>query len=193
MKKLTILVDMDDTLIKLGETWIEFLNERYGTNVDWRDVTDWDVSIFFPELTRYQVFEPLHSAELWKRTKPMDGAVEAVAKLRKDGHRVIVVTSAPPKTVEAKLIYSLFKHFRFTYKDVIIAYHKQLIKGDVLVDDAPHNLAGGNYLPILVDAPHNRDYDAEYNGMIRTENWEQIYDVITEFAKLTEEFDKEEY
>lgn len=183
---------MDDTLIRLGETWIAYLNEKYGTDVNWQDVNDWDTSKFFPGLTRYQVFDVLHNAELWKRTKPLEGAVEYVNKLREDGHKVVVVTSAPPKTVAVKLIYSLFKHFSMTYKDVIIAYNKQMIQGDVLVDDAPHNLAGGSYLKILVSAPHNQSYDAEYNGMIRADSWEEIYNCISEFASLMEEMDADE-
>lgn len=183
---------MDDTLIRLGEPWVEYLNEKYGTQVNWQEVDDWDISKFFPEIKKYQVFEPLHSAELWKRTKPLEGAVENIEKLRADGHQIVVVTSAPPKTVAAKLIYSLFRYFKFTYKDVVIAYNKQSVQGDILIDDAPHNLAGGSYMKILMDAPHNRDYNAEWNGMMRVETWDQIYDLITELAITLEQLEQED-
>lgn len=38
MNKLTVLVDMDDTLENLCATWVEYLNERHGTNVHIDDV-----------------------------------------------------------------------------------------------------------------------------------------------------------
>lgn len=77
----------------------------------------------------------------------------------------------------------LFKYFPFiSWNDVIIIAHKQLIKGDVLVDDGVHNLEGGDYAKILVDSPHNRGYDAEANGMIRLNNWDDIYHAICDIA-----------
>lgn len=33
MKKLTILIDMDDTLEDLLGAWVSYLNTQYGTNV----------------------------------------------------------------------------------------------------------------------------------------------------------------
>lgn len=192
MKKLTILVDMDDTLINLGEMWVKTLNERYGTSVKPEDVTEWDITKFFPRLTKSEVFEILHTPEVWSKTTPLRDAVKYIEKLQMDGHKIVVVTSAPPKTVDVKLRYSLFRHFPFTYKDVVIAYQKNLIKGDIMIDDAPHNLEGIKSLPILVTAPHNLDYEAEENGMLRANNWKEIYDYICEIADVYEKLESED-
>ena len=73
----------------------------------------------------------------------------------------------------------LFRWFPFiTWDQVIIAKRKQLIRGDVLIDDGIHNLEGGEYIKILMTAPHNRSYDAEGNGMIRVNSWKEIEKVI---------------
>ena len=73
----------------------------------------------------------------------------------------------------------LFKWFPFlSWDQVIITFRKQLIKGDVLIDDGVHNLEGGDYKKILMTAPHNRNYDAEAHGMIRVHNWDEILQVI---------------
>lgn len=78
----------------------------------------------------------------------------------------------------------LFRRFPFiSWDQVIITSRKQLIKGDVLIDDGIHNLEGGDYIKILVTAPHNRDYDAEANGMIRVYNWKQIEEVINQLSE----------
>jgi 5'(3')-deoxyribonucleotidase len=61
---------------------------------------------------------------------------------------------------------------------VIVTSKKQMIRGDVLIDDGVHNLEGGDYVKILMTAPHNRGSDAEKNGMIRVHNWRQVEEVI---------------
>lgn len=58
-----------------------------------------------------------------------------------------------------------------------------MIKADFLIDDGVHNHEGGDYFKILVSAPHNRGYDAEANGMVRSENWKFTYDTIISQAK----------
>ena len=54
----------------------------------------------------------------------------------------------------------------------------KLQRGDVLIDDGIHNLEGGDYMKILFSAPHNRNYDAEKNGMIRVRTWDEIVRII---------------
>ena len=73
----------------------------------------------------------------------------------------------------------LFRRFPFlSWNQLIITSRKQMIRGDVLIDDGVHNHLGGDYKKILVTAGHNRSYDAEANGMIRVRNWTEILDVI---------------
>ena len=55
--------------------------------------------------------------------------------------------------------------------------------GGVLLDDGVHNLIGGAYRKLLMDAPHNRAYDAEENGMRRVRTWEAAYRMIAEINK----------
>ena len=50
-----------------------------------------------------------------------------------------------------------------------------MVKADLLVDDAVHNLYGGDYQKILLSAPHNICFNAEQNSMIRANNWDEVY------------------
>ena len=183
MRQLTILVDMDDTIIKLLDAWVAWLNHSFGTDVKPDDITSWDVSKAFPTLTKEQVYSPLMCDEFWYRVSPVDGAADALQRLINDGHKVLVVTSSSHHTLRTKMDTVLFGYFPFlTWKDVIVTKHKQLIKGDILVDDGVHNLENGDYLKVLMDAPHNRNYDTECNGMIRVKTWEEAYNVIKIYA-----------
>ena len=112
--------------------------------------------------------------------KPLPGAVEYLKRLQDDGHDIYIVTTSNYLSLKGKMENLLFKYFPFIKWDhVIITSNKQMIRGDVLIDDGVHNLEGGDYFKILMTAPHNRNYDAAANKMIRVDSWENIYRVIS--------------
>lgn len=186
--KLTILVDMDDTVENLAATWIGMVNERYGTSARPENQRVWDMSQAFPELDKEQVYEFLREEELYYRVQPLPGAQEYLKKLFDEGHDIYFVTVNPHHTVHAKFEGIVQRYFPFIDWDhMIITRNKHLIRGDVLVDDGPHNLEGAKYRKILFTAAHNRDYDAEGNGMIRVDNWEEAYAEIQNIRKEKEE------
>lgn len=175
----TILIDIDDTIENLCETWVDWLNKQYGTSVKYNEITEWDMSKFFPNLTKEQVYEPLHNPKLWDYVQPKPGAVEYVKKLIDEGYNVYLCTTTDYRNVRPKFENVIKKHFPYiNWNQVIIASRKQMINADVLVDDGVHNLENGNYIKILVSASHNASYDAEVNGMYRVNNWEEIYKLI---------------
>lgn len=176
---MVILVDMDDTIELLLSAWVRAVNARYGTQVPVEAVTDWDVSKAFDGLTREQVYAIPFERGFWKTVDPMPGAAEALQRLMQAGHTVFIVTATPFESVQEKMDDLLFRCFPFLTSDqVIITTNKQMIRGDVLIDDGVHNLERGEYIKILMTAPHNRLYDAEANGMIRVHSWQQVERVI---------------
>lgn len=181
MKKLTILVDMDDTIENLSEAWVAYLNNRYGTSVSVSDISSWDISQAFPTLSKSEIYGALKETELWGAVKPLPGAVKYLKKLVEDGNEVFIVTASHPDTVEAKMNLVLFQYFPFIpYQNVIISSRKQMISGDILIDDGVHNL-GGKYMGMLFTANHNRtvsdDELSELNA-VRVNNWKEVYELI---------------
>lgn len=180
---MTILVDLDNVLINTGQAWVDILNEKYGTNVDYDDVTEWDITKFFPTLTRDEVYEPLSTGDVWSRAAPIPGAVDALNKMISDGHDVYVATASSLNTIGKKWKEVLQKFFPMIHhNNVIIANKKQMIKADVLIDDAPFNLEGGDYFGVLFDAPHNRRYELPEGKspphIGRAASWEDAYDWV---------------
>ncbi len=53
--RITLLVDMDDTIENLLPAWAEWLNKKRGTSIKADDITGWDVQKFFPSLTKDEV------------------------------------------------------------------------------------------------------------------------------------------
>ena len=188
-KSLTILVDMDDTIENLLEAWVDYLNFKNGVDVSPEDINEWDITRAYPMLSEEQIFEPLYDHDFWYTVTPKEGAADVLQQLINDGHRVLIVTSSYLESLRSKMMSVLFNYFPFLcWDDVIVTAHKQLIKGDVMIDDGAHNLEGGDYAKLLMDAPHNKYYDAEANGMMRVHNWEEIYKVIEGLKNKHKEF-----
>ena len=183
-KKLRILCDMDGVLENLSEEWIRSLNEKFGKNVVYEDLTEWDISIPYPDLTIEEIISVALEDDFYRRLKPLEGSVEYLKKLYDEGHEILIVTSTDYQVVKVKMDDLLFKYYPFlSWKDVVLTWLKQYIKGDVLIDDGIHNHVGGEYTKILFTAPYNKDYDAEGNGMIRADNWKEVYETVEKLAE----------
>lgn len=183
MKKLTILFDADDTVEDLLGPWLEILNSTYDTNVKPEDVTDWNVASFFPRLTKGQVFAPPYDSNFWSLIEPIDGSVRNLQKLITDGHDLYMVTASNYQTCAAK-VERLLEIFPFLdWNHIILASNKQMVKGDILVDDDPHNLVGGEYMKFLFDRPHNRSFNENEHSIKRVYTWDEIYEKILKLAK----------
>ncbi len=97
-----------------------------------------------------------------------------------------MVTATDYRTCRAK-IDRLLEIFPFLSQDhIIICDHKQMIRGDVLIDDAPHNLISGKYRKILMSAPHNRDFNAAAHDIYRADSWDAVYSIIKSFVMKDE-------
>lgn len=178
-KTLTILFDADDTAENLSEVWLALLNERHGTSVTVEDIHDWDISLAFPGLTREEVYGALGSDELWHRLSPMPGSQRVLQRLYDEGHRLYMVTATDYRHCKTKMdvILSMFPFLDWDH--VIMTSHKQLIRGDVLIDDGPHNLVGGDYIRVLFDRPYNQSFPDQEEGCIRAHGWDEVYSIIS--------------
>ena len=176
---MTILIDMDDVLECLLEAWLEYNNRKFGTSVQPDDIWEWDLSKAFPGHTKEEVYAAELDAGIWDTVRPMPGADEALRKLMADGHAIYVVTATLYETLPSKMDRVLFRYFPYlSWNQVIVTGNKHMIKGDVLIDDGPHNLSGGEYRKILFSAPHNRAFDEKTVGAIRVNNWDEAYEAV---------------
>ena len=178
---------MDDTIEQLLQAWVRAVNAAYGRAVTYEQIESWDVSAAYPGLTREQVYAIPSQPGFWGTVEPIPGAAESLRRLTERGHELYIVTATPYADVPEKMHDLLFRYFPFlSWEQVIVTSRKQMIRGDVLIDDGVHNLEGGDYVKILMTAPHNRSYDAEGNGMIRVHTWAQVEDVIQRIAEREE-------
>lgn len=177
MQNKIILCDADDTIENLCEAWVGYLNDKYGTNVKQDDVIDWNVSLFFPELTKEEVYAPIYIKEFWKRITPVNGCYNVLKKLN-DLYNLYIVTATNYQTCDVKVEKILQLYPFLKWSQFIITERKQLINGDYLIDDGVHNFDGGRYKGILMNRPHNESFDAEAAGLIRVHEWNEIGTIL---------------
>ncbi len=180
MNHLKILFDADDVAEDLLGCWVKRLNERYGTKVMPSDVVEWDMTRAFPTLTKEQIYGVLQDEGIWANLQPIPGAQEYLQQLHQEGHELYMVTATDCRTCGAKVrrILELFPFLDVEH--IVIAHQKQMVLGDVLIDDGPHNLVGGRYFRILFDQPHNRGFDEKKHGIFRAVGWAEVYRLIHE-------------
>ena len=176
---MTILVDLDDTIEQLLDALISRANEKYHENILLDEVNDWELTLPGHDVSKEDILNCANEPDFWNMVQPIPGAAEALKHFMDEGHSVYIVTATRIEHIEKKMNDFLFRYFPFlSWDQVIITHRKQMIHGDVLIDDGVHNLEGGQYRKILFTAPYNRHFDAEAHGMMRVHNWEEIVEII---------------
>lgn len=187
MKKLTILLDMDDVLNNQNEVWVDTLNHRYGRNVTAEDITGWDMRLAFPGLNDEELYGPAYRGELVQYMMAPEDAVTYTKMWHANGHDLYVVTSTSVENADSKTQW-LFRNYPWFDRDCfIMCHHKNLIFGDILVDDALHNLkdmkwmgANQNCVCICMDKPWNRCSENEF---VRAKSFADIDAIVQKLEK----------
>ena len=176
-----ILVDLDGVLADIHTPWIGMYNAEYHDNLRLRDITKWDMhKIVKPECGK-KIYNYLDNIDLYPRTFPIPGSQNGVKKLQELG-TVIFVTSGF-FVAKVKWLsdhgYLLDENWKFS-KEVVVCSRKDLIKGDIIIDDCQDNLARFSNR-ILFDQPWNR-----MSKYPRAHNWEEVIEMVKSIMELAD-------
>lgn len=183
-----ILCDLDDVLWELVPRWTRWLYMAHDIEVFPENIKSWDMTQYYPTLTREEVYAPLQNEHFFHNMEPMPGSVENVQKLLDDGHEVLVVTATYHRNAGPKIdeLLRLFPMLRS--KDVIITSRKELVNGDLLIDDSSANIDKFPWFSILMTRPHNQNHVLQQNRQFRCNSWDEIYDRVTFLQKEMDRF-----
>ena len=176
MRQLTILLDCDDTISIFMETCINKYNEIYGTNHSIEEIDDWYIDGIF-EHDLWSIFD---KTDILQHMPVKSGALDTIKKWYDMGHRIVIVTGiTSAKAYADKMKWIKLVGLEPYIYDVIPTRHKELINGDMLIDDNPEYLRewrkarGNTNKPcLLMTANHNKN--KEHNDLIRVNNWKEI-------------------
>lgn len=172
-----ILLDMDGVTVDIYPVWLELINRYYHEGLKVSDLIEWDFAKFCKNATPDQVYGFLSEPGFFRHLPPMPGAMMAVRNLIAAGHEIVFVTACTHGHTDKRAW--IKRHFpTFPMRNIIFAERKELVRGDILIDDNQDNLkAWGAENPdgaaICYGQPHNRNYDG-----LRYANWMQVLQVI---------------
>ena len=161
MKKLTIILDVDDVLMECCRPAAEIVRKKYGYDIRFEDMTKWAFTNF-PEQVAQAMFEVMGQDEFIRLQTPCSGAVYLITELREMGHPVIIFSSIKPSklSIRAEMIQ---KTFHVPDNDIVLGGHKNLMNADIILDDAPINIQDSNCkFPVLMRKPWNKDFSCKY-------------------------------
>jgi 5'(3')-deoxyribonucleotidase len=159
----TIKVDIDGVLRNILPTMCDLYNNAFKTSLQPSDIVDYNVSDAFPfieydlGMTAVDYFFNINGKEVFRYSKPYDGAIEGINKLHNLGYKITIVSSQA--TVNNKIDTLLWlRDNDVYYDDICFTSDKDIVKGDYMIDDYPKNLFNitGNCQCVLIDAPYNK-------------------------------------
>lgn len=190
-KQPIILLDMDDTLCDLTTPCIELLNKKHRASITKEDRYLWHMEHSLikkvPELTSSNVWDSLNTPGLFRNLSMMPGAKKSLKEMRDLGWRIVIVTSLPsvqhnPGQVVQEKYEWIDENLSglIAPRDLIFTNEKYLIQGDVLIDDADHNLTLFQGPTIAFDQPWNRTT----RSTSRVMNWTEVVDTCKKIFSL---------
>lgn len=183
----TILVDVDDVVVNLCPLWVQEFRKVVPEIPDLlsQDWQEWDLAHLVPEQHLETLFGLLNH-DIYKQIQPVDGALEGVNWIRRNGHRVVFVTTSTRDHAGAKfdvlVRYGFLEPERYPMNYVEIC-DKSLIRGDIIVDDRPktcHNFEKSGGRSILFKRQFQKThlpYDLR-KGLLTADNWAEVCDNI---------------
>ncbi|UOE93439.1 5'(3')-deoxyribonucleotidase [Alkalihalobacillus sp. LMS39] len=164
----TILLDMDSVICDLMTEWHKRYNEDYQDNLSVDKLKCWNSENYVKKECGTKIYDYLDEPGLFLHLKPLDHAISVIERLHHK-FQIFICTSSRTYAYTEKEKW-VEKHLPFIGKEhIIFAHKKEMIRGDLLFDDAPHHLKAftkTNRLAVAMDYPYNRSVDVE-----RVHNW----------------------
>lgn len=158
-----ILLDQDQVLAKWVEKVLRWYNEDYKTNFTAADVTDyWAMEKILGPQGRDFIRSCIRYPDFYNDLEPVEGAIEGVKKLIDDGHDVVIVSAVPRCggiSYHGKCHWLREYMPYFKLDNFIACSRKDVVLGDVLLDDAGHNIEKymkTGRMAVLFDQPWNQ-------------------------------------
>lgn len=169
-----ILVDMDGVLCNLIEKWFTTYNKEYGDDLCIDKQVEWGPHRYAK--AGKSVYKYLSMPGFFRDLRPIPGAIDGMRSLIERGHDVVVVTAA--RNGHRDKIDWLRERLPFLdQNNIVFAHRKYLVRGDILFDDAPHNLEAFEPYgqPVAMAYPYNESVTCPRVG-----SWSEFLEFVDE-------------
>lgn len=169
-----VIIDMDDVLADATGQFINFYQKEFGIRVTKESLNFKEEMKRFPD-HHETVNQFIFRKDFFRKMAVNENSQTVVEKLNKK-YDIFIVSSAMqfPNSLPEKLEW-LTEHFPFLHwKQFVFCGNKEVVHGDYMIDDLPHNLDMFNGEKFLYTAPHNMQFD-QYK---RLDNWLEVKEAL---------------
>ncbi|MCF6410831.1 5' nucleotidase, NT5C type [Pseudalkalibacillus salsuginis] len=176
----TLLIDMDSVICDLMSEWHRRYNKDYGDNLSAEDLECWQSENYVKQECGTKIYDYLDEPGLFIRLKPLPHAIDVLERLS-EKHDILIVTSSRTYAYTEKEKW-IEKNLPFIgAKNLIFTHRKDMVCGDVLFDDAPHNLIAfeeSGRKAVAMDYRYNRNVDVDrVQDWLEFEQWVKNYEM----------------
>lgn len=191
-------VDVDGVLANFGNSfkyWLDITNRAELWKSGPTPMPYWEFYKDWPGWTTERFIEECNAAAdagVLFTGPPRGGAVEAMRKLKDDGHYIIVITDrsfGKTPQVSQDITYSWFELHGIPYDEIHFSADKTVVPTDVFVEDKLENydaLWHAGTPTVLVNRPWNKLYDDRY----RIDSIVEFPPLVNTLALLSPSFSK---
>lgn len=185
-----IVLDQDQVICDWVQRIIEWYNQDKGTCFTKDDIKSWNMTMNLGPHSEDFLRSAMRYPELYRDLDPIEGAMYGVKKLLNDGHDVLIATAVPKCAgiaYHGKLEWLRRNMPYFPLKNFIAIHRKDLLEGDLLLDDGLHNIVPWNdrgRTAVVFDAPWNRE-EPKYNDpskVYRIKHWNEFLKLVDELS-----------
>ncbi len=172
LTKKRLLIDMDGVLSDIYSQFIKYESNDIGLTQSLKDLTGKPEREAFIYHDKY-----INSENFFYSALPIQGSIEAVHRLN-DVYNIYIVSSAIqfPQSLLEKINW-LKKHFPFlSWEQIVFCGTKDIVYGDLMIDDHFKNLDTFQGQTFLFTQPHNANKPADNH--IRVNNWKEIENIL---------------
>lgn len=175
-----IVVDQDQVICKWVERILEWYNEDKGTCYTRDDITNWDMKSNLGPNAGDFLRSCMRYPELYRDLDPVEGALTGMKKLHDMKHDVVIVTAVPRCAgiaYHGKLEWLRRNMPWFDLNNFIACSRKELVYGDIILDDGPHNIDAWRKqgrTTVVFDAPWNRKVESTH----RVKHWNEFIRLV---------------
>ncbi|WP_315905939.1 5' nucleotidase, NT5C type [Priestia koreensis] len=174
----TLLIDMDSVICDLMTPWHKRYNEDFDDNLSVERLACWQSEKYVKQECGIKIYDYLDEPGLFRHLEPLPHAIEVLQRLH-EKMEILIVTSSRTFAFTEKEQW-VNEHLPFIgAKNIIFTHRKDKVYGDVLFDDAPHNLeafrATGRQA-VAMSYPYNQDVDVPHvSDWLQFEKWVDDY------------------
>jgi 5'(3')-deoxyribonucleotidase len=179
-----VLIDKDSVLYDINTPWYNLHNKDYSHihTITADDVRQWDTSqVCKDNNCPADIYSYFNHTNVWTDGEPIQNSIEITQQWAKKYELGIVTTPANAMASLHSLQW-LYLHYPHIPNIIMVMPRiKHWIHGDILIDDALHNLEHFSGIRILFDQLWNRD-----SNYLRAKDWNHLDVIIQRGAYLLE-------